>query len=651
MITNDVKYSSGDKSGSNPPSEDRRLSSQSYSRDTRREDDRYYRDNYYDERKRRNDRRDDNYYNRRDRYYDNNTSSSNRDYNRRTTDRMENKHPVDPILLQQNEGIYIPPFKLRRLKQQISDKASEEYQRLNWESLKKSINGIVNKVNVSNIQEVLQELFSENIIRGKGLLVRAILKVQLVSSEFSNVYAALIAVINTRIPEIGELLLKRLILQFLRAYKRNDRMRCNSICIFIAHLVNQQVASEILAGQILSLLLENATNDSVELAISFVKECGKTLMELAPKIFNAVFETFRTILLEGKIEKRVQYMIEALFAIRRFEFKDFPTIVDDLDLIEDDDKITHDIELTDDLDSEDHLDSFEFDENFEENETKYQEIKKEILGEEEEEEEKETLTETIPFGEEITLTSSSDKANEKKHIFDPKSKTDQETTDLKRKIYLTIMSSLTFEECAHKLLKSGLVKSHEMEVCSMIIECCSQERTYLDYYGSLAERFCRLSSIYQKDFEECFQIQYAMLHKYETNRLRNIARLFSYLLVTDAISWRIFSNVKITEKDTTSSSRIFLKILFKDLHEKMGMNKLRERLLTEEEIFSGLFPKDNSKNVRFAINFWTLIELPQLSDKLREYLKEIQLRKEEESSSEEESDSVDSDSDTSSGEE
>ena len=33
-----------------------------------------------------------------------------------------------------------------------------------WENLRKSINGIVNKVNVSNIQNIIIELFNENIM-------------------------------------------------------------------------------------------------------------------------------------------------------------------------------------------------------------------------------------------------------------------------------------------------------------------------------------------------------------------------------------------------------------------------------------------------------------------------------------------------------
>ena len=51
-----------------------------------------------------------------------------------------------------------------------------------------------------------------------------------------------------------------------------------------------------------------------------------------------ISEKFRTILHEGT-DKRTQYSLEALFAVRRSNYKFFPSIVEELDLIEDEDKI------------------------------------------------------------------------------------------------------------------------------------------------------------------------------------------------------------------------------------------------------------------------------------------------------------------------
>ena len=61
---------------------------------------------------------------------------------------------------------------------------------------------------------------------------------------------------------------------------------------------------------------------------------------------------------------------------------------------------------------------------------------------------------------------------------------DQTQTDLinlRRTIYLTIMSSAQFEEAGHKLMKIKLAQGQEIEVVTMLIECCSQEKTYIRY--------------------------------------------------------------------------------------------------------------------------------------------------------------------------
>ncbi len=53
-----------------------------------------------------------------------------------------------------------------------------------------------------------------------------------------------------------------------------------------------------------------------------------------------------------------------------------------------------------------------------------------------------------------------------------------------------------------------------------VLPCCS-------YYGHLSQRFCNINRTYQELFEQCFSKQYALIHRLETNKLRNVARLFA----------------------------------------------------------------------------------------------------------------------------
>lgn len=526
---------------------------------------------------------------------------------------MAAKAEYEKLLNMRSGGTYIPPARLRALQAQITDKKSKEYQRMAWEALKKSINGLINKVNISNIKHIVPELFGENLVRGRGLFCRSIMKAQAASLPFTPIYAAMAAIVNTKLPQVGELLLHRLIVQFKKAFKRNDKAVCLSSTTFIAHLCNQQVAHEILAAQILLLLLNKPTDDSVEIAVGLTREVGQHVEEMNTPIALAVFDQFRNILHEQDIDKRVQYMIEVLFQVRKDKYKDNPAIKEELDLVEEEDQITHNTKLDDEIEVQDGLNVFKFDVEWEEHEAAYKKLKGEILGEAEGSDDDE-----YESGE-----SSDDEEAKEERSLEIKDQTNTDLVNLRRTIYLTIMSSVDFEECCHKLMKVTLPPGQEPELPSMVIECCSQERTYSKFYGLIGERFAKLNRLWMDLFESSFAKYYDTIHRYETNRLRNVARFFGHMLSSDAIGWHVLSIVHLNEDETTSSSRIFIKILFQDLAEALGMTTLQARLKDDflRSSYEGLFPMDNPRNTRFSINYFTSIGMGGITEEMREHLK------------------------------
>lgn len=525
------------------------------------------------------------------------------------------KAEYEKLLTMRSGGTYIPPARLRALQSQITDKSSKEYQRMAWEALKKSINGLINKVNVSNIKHIVPELFGENLIRGRGLFCRSIMKAQAASLPFTPIYAAMAAIVNTKLPKVGELLLSRLITQFKKGFKRNDKAVCLSATTFIAHLCNQQVANEVVAAQILLLLLNKPTDDSVEIAVGLTREVGQHLEEMSGPIALAVFDQFRNILHEADIDKRVQYMIEVLFQVRKDKYKDNPAIKEELDLVEEEDQITHTIALDDEIDVQDGLNIFKFDPDWEANELAYAHLKAEILGEDSGDEDSEDDSDD----------SEDDEEKQEEKALEIKDQSNTDLVNLRRTIYLTIMSSIDPEECCHKLMKVSLPAGQEPELPSMVIECCSQEKTYSKFYGLIGERFAKINRLWTDLFEQSFAKYYDTIHRYETNRLRNIARFFGHLISSDAIGWHVLSVVHLNEEETTSSSRIFIKILFQDLAEAMGMPKLQARLKDDilRPYFEGLFPHDNPRNTRFSINYFTSIGMGAVTEEMREYLQNM----------------------------
>eukprot|EP00924_Labyrinthula_sp_SR-Ha-C_P009239 snap_masked-scaffold_2-processed-gene-17.32-mRNA-1 protein AED:0.06 eAED:0.10 QI:0/0/0/1/1/1/2/0/635 len=509
-------------------------------------------------------------------------------------------------------------------------------------------------------------------VRGRGLFSDIILKAQLSSPVmYTKLYSALVAVVNTKLPENGRIIIVQLIYRFRRGLKMNDKVQSVASANFLAHLVNQRVLHELLALEVLHVLLSNPTDASVTVAIEFLKQVGATLSEVIPQGLHDIFEELRSILQhENGISKRVQYNIENLFSIRRDKFTDFPALEKELDLVEEDDQITHEISLGDEsLIEEKHgfdkLLKFSLDKNYIENNIQWKHLKNEILDFDSSSGESDSSSGTSGTSEKHTAL---EEDSEAESVSDSESDTDSESegpedqaqkpdislnptevdqklisnvnsgankssekvavdlteadlVSLRRVIYLTIMSSLDFEECAHKLLQMKIPDGLQMECVNMLIDCCAQEKTFTKFFGLLASRLSTISLPYKHCFELAFKNRFETSHRMATNEMRNIAKLFAFLMADEnTISWEnVFIHVKLNEEETNSSSRIFLKILFQELLSHLGLKKLKQKLFESEGSsgYTGLFPKNNLNDMRFAINFYTLIGLGGLTDQLR----------------------------------
>lgn len=496
------------------------------------------------------------------------------------------------------------------------DKGSNEYQRQAWEALKKSINGMINKANTANLRQIIPELFQEDLIKGRGAFCTSLMRAQAASLPYSAMFASLVAVVVSKLPQVGQLLVNRLTSRFAKAYRRNDKAVCLSCVHFIAHLTNQGVVEEKLVMQMLLLLLQNPTDDSVEIAVALTREVGAYLQENNRPVADLIFTQFREILQTGDIDKRTMYAVEVLFQTRKDAFKDNQSVVEALDLVEDEDKYTLKApDLDSQIDLEQSLNVFKIDPDFEEHEKEWARVKADILGEGSDGEDEEMSD----------ASSEDDEETAQEKVQDIKDLTAEELTRLRRTIYLTINSASTFEEACHKLMKVSLPAGRESELPSMIIETCSQRPTYEKFYGLMGERLCQSSRFIQAEFEESFIQTYSTIHRYETNRLRSIAQFFAHLIGTGAIGWHVFSTVILTEAETTSSSRIFIKILFQGIVEELGTPKLAAKLKDPvlQPSFTGLFPTDHPRDTRFSINYFTSIGLGLLTETMRDHLNNL----------------------------
>ncbi|GME85248.1 unnamed protein product [Ambrosiozyma monospora] len=255
---------------------------------------------------------------------------------------------------------------------------------------------------------------------------------------------------------------------------------------------------------------------------------------------------------------------------------------------------------------------------------------REILGDDEDSDESESGSESGSESESESGSESEDEDDEKpkddKVRLQIKDLTEEELTNFQKTVYLTMMSSMNPEEAVHKLLKLQPIdpERKELMLVDMIVKCCAQEKTYSKYYSLIGENLVGVNPRWAKAFDNVFAENYSKCHNFENALIRNIGSFWGHMFASDKMGWEVMKVVKLTETDSTSSGRIFLKFMFLKMQEELGLQKLTIR--TEEDYIKpylvGIFPDGSTgaDDLRFSINFFTAIGLGRLTETMRDIL-------------------------------
>lgn len=514
---------------------------------------------------------------------------------------------------------YLPPFRRRRRRPHgPMPQDPDALQRDAWHQTVQHVHLTLNRVAKHNVAATAKSLFRINLVRARGVFAKSILRLQVGSPGLSDVLAALVAVVNSRMPGVVALLIARVVAQLKTAWEVQDRDLCFATGKFVAALYKQSVVQALVVLQLLWMCLDEPSEGSIELAVGVIKSCGGVLDEKEARIFDIVCTKLRDLLHEGHVSKRAMAGINVVLELRRKGFAD--ALEKEFDLLDEDDVVTHMISLEEGAgDVEEDCNAYKFDPNFDGNEKEYDEIRKELLGAEYDEP-------IVPAESDDPVPGSEDRKVEdttRRVAERPTDLTGTDLVDFRRKVYLIFTSGISHEEWAHKVLKfMRNCQGRELELCKMVVECCSEEKSYLRSFGLLGHRLCLINRIYVENFEETFATHYATTHNFTLRKIRNMARFYGALLATDALSWDVLQVVKLVEEETTSSSRIFLKEMFREMASTLGKATMKKRLKLDSigENLRGIFPMDTAQNAKFSIKFFTTIGLEYLTKDLADRL-------------------------------
>lgn len=483
-----------------------------------------------------------------------------------------------------------------------------------WEQAKRFILTVLNNLTKYNIIDSTKSILECNIIRYRGLFSNLVIKCQNFAPSFSKEYATLIALFNTRIPSIGNIVVNRLILSIINNVVSNNKI-ARSSAKFIAALLSQQMIKSDVIFNLIRILFDYGEN-GLEVIIDLLLESGSFLIiNNNRKSLQNVCDMLMSIALDGRVKctSRIKVLIDE----NSTDFQRHPYISEELDIIDETEKIKSFCSIQFPLNVETlkkqsryDLDSFIFrpPEVYAKEDSLYLEIKNELLSSQKIDDTKRSRIRKVKIVDENTNNNNT---------------TDNNTLLRQRRdIYLGIVTSFGENVAANKFreaMKRGVAMK---EILGFLIDCCREMRSNVEFNASTAAILCDTQTGCAAMLEELFAETYSNSEGLNSRKGENVARFYARLLASQKISWNILSCVRLTVRTTDARQRVFLKHLFVGVAELKGVPWLTQEFGRRQ--YSGLFhrtilPLTPIGDLAEALEFFGNIGLGECVESEREY--------------------------------
>jgi len=146
-------------------------------------------------------------------------------------------------------------------------------------------------------------------------------------------------------------------------------------------------------------------------------------------------------------------------------------------------------------------------------------------------------------------------------------------TDIRRAIFISIMSAQDFQDAYMRLMKLKLKKVQEYEIPKVLVHCAGGEKSYNPYYTLIAKKVCgdrRLRTAFQFCLWDLFKrmgesdeeddVPEDDGETLDNRQLVNLAKMFGTLILEGGLTLAVLKNIKFSYLQP--KTKTFLEVLF-----------------------------------------------------------------------------------------
>ncbi|KAG2458550.1 NOM1 protein, partial [Polypterus senegalus] len=469
---------------------------------------------------------------------------------------------------------YIPPH-LQRSAETVDSKRREELERL-----KRSVNGLINRLSEANIASICSQFEELYMAHSRKDMNDTLTDVLLVSCVIPNLmptrllmeHILLISILHHTVGmEVGAHFLETIVRRFdVFHLSSSEGKESDNLLAMIAHMYNFNIVHCVLMFDILKKLLKTFTEKDIELILFLLKNVGFSLRKDDPLALKEIISEIQC--KAGSLAPRMQeqprsfpnnatllcfpqvrFMLETLLALKNNDIRKIPGYdpepVDRLRKLQR--ILIHNNASGSDVCLRVTLDSLL---------TADQVGRWWIVG---------SSWSGAPM-----LNASDIKDKEIKSVGKASAKIldlarkQRMNTDIRRNIFCVLMTSEDFLDAFEKLLRLGLKEHQQREIVHVLVDCCLQEKSFNPYYAVLAEKFCSYDRQFQMTIQFTMWDKFRDLANLSSPAFSNLVNLLVHFLKKTSLSLSVLKIIEFSELDK-------VKVRF--------LRQVLSKLLTESE--------------------------------------------------------------------